>query len=161
MGGDVPSVQILGKEVGHLAVPVDHKDLLGGRGKVLDPGEQVVPVRVGGEPLEVDDAGVDGDLLAEQLHRLGPLQQPPAQGALRLIAHKHHGALGAPQVVLQMVADAPGVAHAGGGDDDLGAAVHVQSLGLLGGLDQGEAGEGEQVVSPLEDLNGLLVQIAP
>ena len=34
----------------------------------LDPGEQMVPVRVGGEALEVHDLRVDGDLLAEELH---------------------------------------------------------------------------------------------
>ena len=43
---------------------------------------------------------IDGDLFAEELDRLGPLQQAAAQGALRLIAHKDHGALGPPQVVL-------------------------------------------------------------
>ncbi len=120
----------------------------------------MVPVGVGRQALEVDDPGPDGDILAEELYRAGPLQQAAAKGALPLIAHKDHGGLGPPKVVLQMVADAAGVAHAGGGDDDFGRFVVVESPGLLGGLGEGEAREGEQVFPPLNDGDGLLVQIA-
>ena len=59
-----------------------------------------------------------------------------------------------------MVADAAGIAHAGGGDDDLGCLVGVEGLGLLGGLGQRQAGEGEQVLTALHHGDGLLVQIA-
>ena len=101
MGGDAQLVvQGLGEQLGDGAVPVDHKDLLGLGGEVFHPGQQVGPVRVGGQALEVDDAGLNGDLFAEELDRLGPLQQAAAQGALPLIAHKDHGALRPPQVVL-------------------------------------------------------------
>ena len=81
MGGDAQLVQVPGEQVGDLAVAVDHKDLLGGGREVLDPGQQVIPVGVGGQALEIDDAGVHGDLLAEQLYGLSSLQQPAAQRA--------------------------------------------------------------------------------
>ena len=101
MGGDAQLVvQGLGEQIGDGAVPMDHKDLLGLGGEALHPGQQMAPVGVGGQALEVDDAGPDGDLLAEELDGLGPLQQAAAQGALRLIAHKDHGALRPPQVML-------------------------------------------------------------
>ena len=161
MGGDALVVEGLGKQLGDRAVAVDHKDLLGGGGEAADPVQQVGAVGVGAEALEIHNAGVDGDLLPEELHRLGPLQQAAAQSALGLIAHKDHGALPPPQVVFQVVADAARVTHARGGDDDLGGGVQVQGLGLLGGLDQGEPREGEQVLAPLEHGDGLLVQIAP
>ena len=161
MGGEAQLIQVPGEQLGDLTIAVDHKDLLGGGGEVLDPRQQVVPVSVRGQALEVDNAGIDGDLLAKQFHGLSPLQQTAAQRALCLIAHKDHGALLTPEVVLQVVADPAGIAHSRGGDDDLGAFVHIQSLGLVGGLYQSQAGEGEQIFSPLEDSDGLLIQIAP
>ena len=88
-----------------------------------------------------------------------PVQKPPTQAALGLIAHKHHGALLTPQVVLEVVADTPGVTHARGRDDDLGVGVRVQSHGLLSGLGDVQAGELEQGTA-LQGLNGLFVQIA-
>ena len=59
-----------------------------------------------------------------------------------------------------MVADTAGIAHAGGGNDDLGGLVVVESPGLLGGLGEGEAREGEQVFAPLNDGDGVVVQVA-
>ena len=79
----------------------------------------------------VDDLRLDGNLLTEHLDGLCPLQQVTAQRALTLVAHEHHRALGTPQVVFKMMADAARVAHTGGGDDDLGGSVLVQGLGLL------------------------------
>ena len=58
-----------------------------------------------------------------------------------------------------MVPDAPGVAHTGGRDDDLGGFVQIQGLGLLAGLGEGQARELEQR-PVLQGLNGGLVQIA-
>ena len=160
MGWDASLVQVVGEELGDLLVPVDYKDLLRPGGEVLHPLQKVVPVGVGGQALEVDDLGPDGDILAKELDRFGPLQQPPAQGALPLIAHEHHGALGPPEVVLQVVADAAGVAHAGGGDDNFGGLVVVEGPGLLGALGEGEAGEGKEVFAPLNDGDGFVIQIA-
>ena len=62
---------------------MDHKDLLGG-GVLhrLDPLEQVAPVRVGGQALEVVDGGVHRDLLPEQADLFGPVQEVAAQGPL-------------------------------------------------------------------------------
>ena len=137
MGGNAQLIQVVGEELGDLAVPVDHKDLLRLGREMPHPLQQMVPVGVGGEALEVDHLGPDGDVLAKQLDGAGSLQQAAAQGALPLIAHEHHGALGPPQVVLQVVADASGVAHAGGGDDNFGRLVVVQRPGLLGGLGEG------------------------
>ena len=117
---------------GHLPVAVDHEDVLGlWLLEAADPLEQVVPVGVGAEAVEPDDPRPDGDLLAEQLHPLGPVQNPAAQRALRLVAHKQDGGLRPPQVVLQMVADSPRLAHAARRDNYLGRHVKVDFLGLL------------------------------
>lgn len=74
MGRDAPLVQAVGKDLGDRGVAVDHEDLLGRGGEVARPAQKVVPIGVGTEPLEVDDPGPDGDLLAEELDRLGPFQ---------------------------------------------------------------------------------------
>ena len=159
MGGEAPLPQGLGIDIRDLDVSVDHKDLPGFGVKVVDPAQQAVPVGMGGEAVEVDDPGPDGDLLTEELDRFDAVQQAAAQRALALVAHKDHGGLLPPQVVLEVVADAARVAHAGGRDDDLGHLVHVQGLGLFAGLGDVEAGELEKGAA-LQSLNGLLVQIA-
>ena len=61
--------------------------------------------------MEVEDLGPEGDPPPKGLHGGPAVEQPPAQGALRLEAREHHGALRPPKVVLQVVADAPGVGH--------------------------------------------------
>ena len=161
MGLETQSLHRLGKEGCHLPVAVDHENVLGlGSLKALDPCHQVIPVGMGGQALEVDDLGVDGDLLAEELHLIGALQQGTAQRALTLEAHEHDGGLTAPQVVLQVVADAARVAHTGGRDDHLGGGVHVQSLGLLAGLRHPQIGEVEHMGAVLHQLQSVLVQIA-
>ena len=161
VGGEAHALDGLGKEGRHLPVAVDHKDVLGlGLLEVGDPAQQVVPVGVGGKALEIHDLGVDGDLLAEHLDALGALQQGAAQSALALIAHEHHGALSAPQIMLQVVADTARVAHAGGGDDDLGGGFLVQGLGLLAGLRHPQIRKVEHMGAVLYQLQGVLIQVA-
>jgi len=134
VGGQAPLAQGVGVDLGDLRVAVDHEDLLGVGIVALDPPQQAVPVGVGGQAVEVDDLGPDGDLLAEELHRRDAVDEPPAQAAFRLEAHEDHGTLRPPQVVLQVVADAAGVAHAGGGNDDAGGLVLIEGPGFLAGL---------------------------
>ena len=161
MGTEAQALDALGEVGSHLPVAVDHEDVLGLGGlHVLDPGQQVIPVGVGGEALEVHDLRPDGDLLAEELHALGPVQQSTAQGALALVADEDNGAVRPPEVVLQVVADAARVAHAGSGDDDLGGGIQVQSLGLLAGLRHPEVGKVEHMGAVLHQLQSVLVEIA-
>ena len=160
MGGIAPLPQGLGVDLGDLRVAVDHEDLPGPGGEVVDPPKQSIPVGVGGKAVEIDDAGLDRNILAKEAHRFDPVQQAAAQGALGLVAHEHHRGLLAPEVVLEVVADASGVAHAGGRNDDLGRGVQVEGLGFLAGLGDVQTGEPEEVAVPQLG-NGLLVQIAP
>ena len=161
MGGEAQLLHTLGKVGRHFPVAVDNEHVLGlGCLDVGDPGQQVIPVGVGGKALEIHDLGVNGDLLTEELHILGPLQQRAAQSALPLVAHEHHGALRSPQVVLQVVANTARVAHTGGGDDNLGDTVLVQGLGFLHRLRHAEVGEVEHVGAVLHQSQGVGIQIA-
>ena len=161
MGNEAHALNGLGEERRHLPVTVDHKDVLGlGFLEIRDPAQQVVSVGVGGKALEIHDLSVDGDFLAEHLDALGTLQQGAAQGTLALIAHEHHGTLAAPQIMLQVVADTARVAHAGGGDDDLGGGFLVQGLGLLAGLRHPQVRKVEHVGAVPDQLQGVFVQVA-
>ena len=161
MGGEAQLFHALGEVGSHLPVAVDDEHVLGLGGlDVSDPRQQVIPVGMGGKALKVHDLGVNGDLLAEELHTSDALQQGAAQGALPLIAHEHDGALRLPEVVLQVVTDTARVAHTGGGDDDLGDTVLVQPLGFLHRLRHAEVGEVEHVGAVLHQGQGVGVQIA-
>ena len=112
MGCKAQPLYRLGVDRRHLAVTVDHEHMGSLRRiKVLDPVHQMVMVGVRAEAGEVDDLGPDGHILAEELDAVGPVQQVAAQGARGLKSHEHHGAVGAPEVILQMVADTARVAH--------------------------------------------------
>ena len=100
VGGDAPLVQVVGEQLGDRAVPVNHKDLLGTGGEVVDPRQEMVPVGVGAQAFEIDNLGLNGDVLSEQPHGFCSVQKLTAQGALPLIAYKDHGAVGSPQVML-------------------------------------------------------------
>ena len=146
----------------YLPVSVDHEDMLGlGLPEAGDPFQQMIPVRVGAEAGKVLQAGPDGDLLAEELHALRSLQQLAAQGALSLEAHEEDCTFRTPEVVLQVVPDAARVAHAGGGDDDLGGPVLVQGLGLLAALRGVEVGEAEHVLALSHQPHRVVVHVAP
>ena len=161
MGSKAQLFHALGKVGSHLPVAVDDEHVLGLGGlDVSDPRQQVIPVGMGGKALKVHDLGVNGDLLAEELHTSDALQQGAAQGALPLIAHEHDGALRLPEVVLQVVTDTARVAHTGGGDDDLGDTVLVQPLGFLHRLRHAEVGEVEHVGAVLHQRQRVGVQIA-
>ena len=161
MGGEAQLFHALGEIGSHLPVAVDDEHVLGLGGlDVSDPRQQVIPVGMGGKALKVHDLGVNGDLLAEELHTSDALQQGAAQGTLPLIAHEHDGALRLPEVVLQVVTDTARVAHTGGGDDDLGDTVLVQPLGFLHRLRHAEVGEVEHVGAVLHQRQSVGIQIA-
>ena len=86
--------------------------------------------------MEHGDLRVHRNVLTKELHGFCPVLQLPAERALRLIAYEQNDAFLAPQVVLQMVADPARLAHAAGGENDLGLRVGVDELGFVGGNGQ-------------------------
>ena len=131
MGRDAHIAQLSGKLLGHLCLAVHHKNLGGLWLKGVNPLHQRVVPGVGGQPLEVDNFGLHGNLFPKHLDLLRPVEQMTAKAALGLEAHENHRALGPPQVVLEMVADTASITHAACRNDDLGMVVHVEQLGLL------------------------------
>ena len=80
----------------------------------LDPFDQLVTPRMAGKALNAFDGGVHAHILAEQAHLLRPVKQHAAERSFRLIACKNDRRIRPVQIVFQMMADAPRVAHAGG-----------------------------------------------
>ena len=65
------------------------------------------------------DAGGDLDLVALDADGLGAVDQKAPERSLRLEADQQYGAGPVPQPALEMVADASGIAHAAGRNDDV------------------------------------------
>ena len=86
-----------------------------------------------GHAGQLTDLGLYLDGLTEQLDRVHPFDEGAPQGAHGLKAHEQDRAFRPPQVVLEVVADASGFAHAAGGQDDLGRAVCVDHAGVIAG----------------------------
>ena len=157
---EAEGIELFGKHGRNVLVAVDNKHVRRLRVECLDPLDEMIVIGVGRQALKVDDLRLDGDLLAEELDLFNAVEQSAAQRAGRLESNEHDRAVRTPEVVLQMVADAAGVAHTGGGNDDLGRRVHVQHLGLLARLDQVKVREGEHVRAVLHKLERLLIKIA-
>lgn len=67
-----------------------------------------------------------------------------------MVTDEHNGAFWPPEVVLQMVLDASGLAHAGCGDDYLGAIVEVDGAGFVAGDCELEPMEGDGIAPVLK-----------
>src|SRR5690606_41173243 len=77
-------------------------------------------------------ARLHADGLLPQAHVLRTVHQLAPERALRLVTDQHDVTLRPPQVVLQVVQDAPAVAHAAAGDHD-GAGADVVDAHRVGG----------------------------
>ena len=98
-----------------------------------------------GQAAHLADLRIDLHRFAKQPYFIGTLDQCAPQRAGGLEPHKQDGAFPAPQVVLEVVADAPGITHAGSGDDDLGGGVQVDGNRILFGFTDLQTGERQRV----------------
>ena len=105
------------------------------------------------------DLGRNLDFLVEQLDALCSIHQNAAEGPDRLVPDKENHALRTPEVVLEMMADTAGIAHAAGRDDDLGRFVLVDGHGFLLADSKLQAGEHQRVNARTDFIPHLFVQI--
>ena len=123
----------------------------------LYPVQKALLVGVAARAVQDGDLGVHGNILAEQPHLLHPVQQRPPQRALGLIARDEDDIFRHPEIVLQMVPDAARVAHAAGRQDDLGARIAVDGLGLLDRDRKLQSGAPDGVLAAFQD--GLRLRV--
>ena len=119
---------------------MDDEDPLGLGRKGVDPRQQAVFVCVAGQTGQLADLRPHLDGLAEQFDIGSTFNEGAAQCADGLIAHKEDGTLRPPEVVLEMVADAAGLAHAAGREDDLRLPIGVDHPGFVAGHADPQAG---------------------
>ena len=160
MGRNAHAAQLAGKLLCHFGLAMHHENLGRLWFKGVNPLHQRVVSGVGGQPLEVDNLGLDRNLFPKHLDLLRPVEQMTAKAALGLEAHENHRALGPPQVVLEMVADTAGITHAACRNDDLGMVVHVEQLGLLHRFGQNQVVKGQHGHAVAHQHAGLLVNVA-
>ena len=76
------------------------------------PVEQSVLIGVSADSFQLDDLCFDLNRLAEDLYIFRALQQRTSQCIVCLISHEEDGGFRPPEVVLQMMLDTAGFAHA-------------------------------------------------
>ena len=135
---------------GYIVAVVD-EDMPRAPSEALYPRDKPVFVRVAAYPLQQGNAAINGDFLAEKLDLFHAVVDYSAERAFRLIADEEHHAFLAPEVVFEVVADAPRLAHAAGGDYHLRRRVEVDRLRFL------RADRDMQVVEP-EGVDAVLYQ---
>ena len=87
-------------------------------GEMTKPLQQGALAGVGAEAVKRVDARLHRHLFAEDFHRLVPVHEPAAQRAFALVAYDHHGRVRLPKPVLEVMQNAPGIAHARAGHDE-------------------------------------------
>ena len=101
-----------------------------------DPGEELAAVRMARIHVELTDPRPNGHFLTVDADGGNALLEQGADRARRLVADEQNRGLGAPEVVLEVVADTACLAHAAAGDDDRAGPQPPQSLALLDRFDE-------------------------
>ena len=116
---------------------------------------------MGGQATDGMDARRHADGLAPQLYLPGAIDQPAAERTHGLEAGEHHVTLFAPEIVLEMMADASALAHAAARQDDRAGADAVDGHRLWRGAGQTQIGQGEHIAVAASPACRLLVVQTP
>lgn len=99
--------------------------------EVTDPVDQLRLPGMGGEAAQGVDLGLDRDALVQHAYRRRAVDYVAAKSAGRLETGEHQVTFAAPEVVLEVVDDAPAGAHAAAGNDDGAALDPVDRHGIF------------------------------
>ena len=132
--------------------------MLAGGGERAEGRDELAPVGVGGQAVDLADPTADAVALAEDRNVFEAFDEFAAEGPFGHEADRDEAVLGACDRVLEVVEDAPGFHHASRGDDDPVARA-VQGHALLDVLDEAHAFEEERVAALVEDRTRLVVEL--
>src|SRR6185437_9564454 len=96
----------------------DDEYLLDVAGKIFDVTLQLVFIGMSGKRVNGCDTGPDGVRFAENVDRILAGEDLRTQGVCRAVADEQDQVLGPANMVFEMMANAPGLAHARRADDD-------------------------------------------
>ena len=92
--------------------------------------QKLIVICMTGEGIERANLRAHRVGVAEDGHVLCAVQYAPPQSVLSAKAYKQYGVFGIGDAQLEVVQNAPGLAHARGGDDDGSALFIIDELGL-------------------------------
>ena len=128
---------------------------------LLLPGQQFGLVGMGGEAVDGIDARPDRNVLAENAHLLGAVDDVARERATGCVADEYDARIVATEIVLQVMAHTAAGAHAGAGHDD-GAAVDAVYRDGFGGLPREmQSRQSKRIASLLKQLRALPAQSTP
>ena len=110
---------------------MDEKNLIWSRVDGPHVGQEILAIRMGREPVELDDLRPARSGYAENRHDIPPFDQFASEGMLGLKAHEDDHVRFVLNRMFEMMHDAAAFAHAGGGNDDTGTLHAVQTLAVL------------------------------
>jgi hypothetical protein len=123
--------QPVAEEFRNLIFAVGDKDHLRSLFHGFDPGHQAHVIRMPRNARKLADLCPYFNLFTEELNTVSTVDYSTAGCAYRLVSYEQDGTLFSPQIVLQVMLDASGIAHAAGGDDDLRLFVVIDRLRLF------------------------------
>ena len=103
-------------------------------------------VGVAGEGVDGFDVRPDMETIAEDVDGFRPVPDFPAQGPFGAVADEEDGRVRVLDVVAEVMENASGFAHAGGGNDDRHSLDVVEFLGAFDGTDESQLLEAERVL---------------
>jgi hypothetical protein len=109
---------------------MDEKNLTGAWPHCAHIGQKILAIRMGREPVELDDLRLTLSGYTENRHDIPSFDQFAAEGVLGLKTHKNDHVRFVLNRMFEMMHDATALAHAGSGDDDAETlhAVHACCL---------------------------------
>ena len=111
----------------------------------VEIAEEFVVVCMAGEGVQCFDAGSYGVHIPQDADFQSAVHDAAPKCVFGAVAHKEYGVIRAADAVFEVVEDAAGLAHAGGGDDDGTFPEVVEFLGFGDGAYHVELFEGEGV----------------
>ena len=109
--------------------------------KRMIPVQHLVDIPMSRKAVEGHDLRPHDDLFAQDPHPLDAVNEPAPHAALCLIAHEEYCGLRPPEIVLQMVQDAPRIRHAAGREDDGRSFLRIERTGIRRGFADLHLGE--------------------
>jgi len=132
--------------VGGFFFAVDDKDLTRRGFEVFEPSQHFNLVGVSAEAVDLNDIGLDGEMLAEDTHLAVGfwVHDGPSERADGLIADQQHRAFGAVDIVDQVVLNTAAGTHAGAGDNHNRILDIINGFGFLRRTNQFKPPEGKR-----------------
>lgn len=138
---------------------MDEENAFFGAGDAVVVGDEFVVVGVAGEGVEGFDFRVDLEFVAEDGDVFVTFAEFPTERVFGAVADEEDHVFAVGDVVAEVMEDAAGLGHAGGGDDDGRAFEGVESFGLFDATDEAEAFEAEGVVAHEDGVADVFAEV--